>query len=132
MRDVIRARERESVIGCGRCMAPALRPLGFELDRQRELRIRWADGHTTTLPLALLRRQCPCAACRSERETETVGALPVVAAASVQRAKVTAVSAELIGQYALRIVWEDGHDTGIYDYELLRRLDPADAGQTSG
>lgn len=113
-------------------MSPTPRPLGFELDRQRELRIRWADGHETTLPLALLRRQCPCAACRSERETQASGALPVVATASEQRAKVTAVSAELVGQYALRLTWEDGHDTGIYDYELLRRLDPADAGPPRG
>jgi len=113
-------------------MSSAFRPIGFELDRQRELRIRWADGHQTILPLAVLRKGCPCAACRGERESQASGGLPVVPAAAAQRAKVTAVSAELVGQYALRIRWEDGHDTGIYDYELLRRLDPSSAGGLGG
>lgn len=34
----------------------------------------------------------------------------------------TAENVELVGRYALRILWRDGHQTGIYDYELLRRL----------
>ncbi len=35
---------------------------------------------------------------------------------------VDGAGAELVGQYGLRITWADGHDTGIYDYELLRSL----------
>jgi DUF971 family protein len=34
----------------------------------------------------------------------------------------TIVDAELVGRYALLIRWSDGHDTGIFDYELLRSL----------
>ena len=40
-----------------------------------------------------------------------------------------AESASLAGRYALRIVWADGHDTGIYDFPLLRRLSDADERQ---
>jgi DUF971 family protein len=43
-------------------------------------------------------------------------------AVSDPEAQVTARSAELVGHYGLRMVWNDGHDTGIYDYALLRRL----------
>jgi len=50
------------------------------------------------------------------------GGLPVVPGTAEQRRMATVASAELVGQYALRITWADGHDTGIYDYELLRSL----------
>jgi ATP-binding protein involved in chromosome partitioning len=33
----------------------------------------------------------------------------------------------LVGAYGLRIHWSDGHATGIYTFELLRRLPPTGA-----
>ncbi|MBY0260719.1 MAG: DUF971 domain-containing protein, partial [Phycisphaerales bacterium] len=39
-----------------------------------------------------------------------------------------AVSAEMVGNYALKIVFSDGHDTGIYSWGYLREIDPAVAG----
>ena len=35
---------------------------------------------------------------------------------------VTVDEAELVGRYALRIRWKDGHDSGVYDFALLRSL----------
>lgn len=29
---------------------------------------------------------------------------------------------ELVGRYAIRVAWADGHDTGLYEYGLLRRV----------
>lgn len=101
-------------------------PVDIELDRQRELRIRWADDHTSVLPLAVLRRECPCAACRDEREQKQRSkGLPIVAAGGKQAAMVAAESAELVGHYALRIHWQDGHSAGIYEFSRLRALDAA-------
>lgn len=40
---------------------------------------------------------------------------------------VTVESAELVGNYAVRFVWRDGHDTGIYEFRALRDLCPCDA-----
>jgi DUF971 family protein len=34
------------------------------------------------------------------------------------------VHAELVGNYAIRFRWSDGHDTGIFDFRFLRSLDP--------
>ena len=34
------------------------------------------------------------------------------------------VTVEPVGNYALRIVWNDGHDTGIYSYDHLRQICP--------
>jgi DUF971 family protein len=101
-------------------------PVQIELDRTRELRITWADGVRSRVPLAVLRRACPCAACRAQREAlRGSGGLPVVPAAAEQRGMALADTAELVGQYGLRITWKDGHSTGIYDYELLRSLERA-------
>jgi DUF971 family protein len=96
----------------------------LDLDRQRALRIRWADEHISVFPLAELRRACPCAACRTARQQErTAVGLPVVPAGPAAEDMVKAESAELVGNYALRIRWRDGHDVGIYDFSMLRALD---------
>jgi DUF971 family protein len=34
-----------------------------------------------------------------------------------------ATAVESVGRYALRVRFADGHDTGIYSFELLRELD---------
>ena len=106
----------------------AVYPVELDLDRRRGLRITWSDGRVSEFPVALLRRACPCATCRAAREEEArrpAGRLPVLGnpAAAVDAAVVS--GAELVGAYALRLRWQDGHDTGIYDFDLLRALDPA-------
>ncbi len=107
-------------------MDPSTQPLEIDLDRNRQLRIRWADERTSICPLALLRRSCPCAACRTAREREAHGGLPVVSANETQREMACALNAELVGNYALRLTWKDGHDSGIYDFALLRSMFPAE------
>jgi DUF971 family protein len=100
----------------------AARPVAIELDRTRELRIRWADGEASVYPLPQLRQLCPCASCRTERDSAAASMLPVVPPPEVQAAMVIAERIEVVGQYAIRITWKDGHDTGIYDYAMLRSL----------
>ncbi len=101
---------------------PAIQPREIDLDRARELRIRWGDGRECVYPLAMLRRACPCAGCRADREREAAGGLPVARPAVEQREMATVQSAELVGQYAMRLTWKDGHSTGIYDFAFLRSL----------
>lgn len=106
---------------------PEAQPVEINLSRTRHLRIRWADGHESVLPLAVLRRACPCASCRDERRKPLPGGgLPVIPDAAAQARMVAAERVELVGHYALRVVWQDGHDTGIYGFELLRALDEGD------
>ncbi|MCH8806523.1 MAG: DUF971 domain-containing protein [Planctomycetes bacterium] len=101
---------------------PAEQPLEIDLDRSKELRIKWADGHAGVLPLAELRRACPCATCRTAREERAKNPLHVIPADSDPMKMATARDAQLMGTYALRITWNDGHDTGIYNYGMLRAL----------
>lgn len=91
-----------------------------------ELAIRWSDGGESFIAMERLRRSCPCAGCNGERDI--MGNLykspekPLVE----QSFRLTGVSH--VGGYALQPIWGDGHSTGIYSFEYLRRLaEPADS-----
>lgn len=100
---------------------PVAVPRALNLIRDRELQVSWADGVESRISLERLRAACPCATCRALRDEQArnpLTVLPRAADAATSRAE----SASLAGRYALRVTWADGHDTGIYDFSLLRRL----------
>lgn len=98
-----------------------VQPADLDLDLQKQvLHITWQDGEISDLPLALLRKHCPCAACRTEKEQQSRTLLPVLKSAPAE--KIEASGGHLVGNYALQIDWSDGHNTGIYDFRYLRHL----------
>jgi DUF971 family protein len=100
------------------------RPTGLDLDlRAQVLRITWADGVGSGLPLSFLRRHCPCATCRTERQKRSGALLPILSASQSHSDGGTATGGHLVGNYAMQIDWADGHATGIYDFRFLRTLD---------
>lgn len=82
------------------------------------LRIEWSDGHTSLYGVRELRLACPCAQCVDER-TGVRRLDEASVPASVRPVRIVSV-----GRYAVQIVWNDLHQTGIYTFELLRRLCP--------
>lgn len=101
--------------------ADEAQPADLDLDlRQQVLRINWQDGAISKLPLALLRKHCPCAGCRTEKEQQSRTLLPVLKSAPAEM--IEASGGHLVGNYALQIDWSDGHNTGIYDFRYLRQL----------
>ena len=99
------------------------RPASIELG-DRELLISWQDGHRSSHALEDLRQQCPCANCREARGQphgpQLVGnELPIVTAASVHPTS-EAKGFDPVGRYGIKIKWADGHDAGIYTFEMLR------------
>jgi ATP-binding protein involved in chromosome partitioning len=92
------------------------------------LLISWADSSESQLSSEILRRQCPCAECR-ERRGDTSHAKPLIgkkrSLSIVQNTLEEQLGLETIwgvGQYAIGIRWSDGHDSGIYTFELLAEL----------
>ncbi len=83
---------------------------------EAELSIVWGDGKVSTYANRELRGQCPCAACVDEFTHERR-----VDAASVP-ADVRVLNVQPVGNYAVRLVWSDGHNTGLYSFEMLRAL----------
>jgi DUF971 family protein len=86
------------------------------------LRIQWADGHSSEFSLAWLRANCPCATCREERRERAESGGLVLQSGPPPSSQV--VGAELVGSYAMRIDWSDGHSTGIYPFAALRASCP--------
>jgi DUF971 family protein len=83
-----------------------------------QLMIEWDDGHRGAYRLQELRRHCPCAACSHESEGSRTGELlPVLTPGKNELRSIVPV-----GSYALQLEWGDGHRTGIYAFEFLRKI----------
>ena len=84
-----------------------------------ELAIRWNDGGESYVQLDRFRRACPCAECGGEPDVLGNISRPNV---SYTSASFELVGWQLIGGYALQPRWADGHHTGLYSFQYLRRL----------
>jgi len=79
-----------------------------------DLTIEWRDGLVAHYPLFYLRDSCPCAGCVDEVSgKKTLDPATIPSDIHIQKA-------EYVGNYALRITWSDGHDTGLYAFRALR------------
>jgi DUF971 family protein len=100
-------------------------PVHLDLKRDTALTVRWSDGTTSVYPIAYLRRMSPSADARQLREEMARNPLTVLpASAGRSSGPLTAEGAEMVGNYALRVRFSDGHDTGIYSWSYLREIDP--------
>lgn len=85
-----------------------------------ELAVRWDDGSESFVPLETLRRFCPCAACMGEQDifgnTYKAPERPYAANAF------QLVRYGEVGGYGMQPLWADGHGTGIFAWDYLRRL----------
>ncbi len=90
------------------------------------LRIVWADGHVSEYEPRRIRLVCPCAGCIDEYTHQ-----PLLDPSTVA-ADIMPVAIEYVGRYALKFTWPDGHDTGMYPWDLLRGICPCDECQGTG
>ena len=81
------------------------------------LRTTFSDDLVVEFPAAMLRGFCPCARCQGHGGGPPTWVEPASAAAT----RVENVTP--VGNYALCIVWGDGHDSGIHSFDVLRRMD---------
>lgn len=94
-------------------------PRRFAYDESgRALLVEWMDGEGNAISFAKLRLACPCALCQGELGRPGRFQLdPELHPGEDELADI-----QLVGNYGLKAVWADGHDTGIYRYEYLRNL----------
>ena len=98
-------------------------PVEIGRANEHDVRIRWQDGHESIYPARELRLSCPCAGCVDE----ITGQVRVIGTSIPQNVKPLKI--DLIGRYAISIQWSDGHNTGIYAFDRLRRMCPCCQGQ---
>ena len=80
------------------------------------LEVDWPDGRADAIPFRALRIACPCAACVSETTGKRL-LDPATVPADIRPEAVA-----LAGNYALRITWPGGHDTGLFTWPYLREI----------
>ena len=105
-------------------------PLHIAVSKSRGVTIDWSDGHKSEFSNAYLRDECPCASCTGAHGTEPQRSNYGVEAAApanpfqMFKPKLRMESIEEVGSYAIRIYWNDGHNTGIYSFDHLRDICP--------
>ncbi len=102
----------------------SLQPASIDLKKDRGLTVEWHDGTASYYSIEYLRRMSPSADMRQLREEIAKNPLTVLPDAP-SGGTVVATGAELVGNYAIRIRFSDGHSTGIYSWAYLREIDPA-------
>ncbi|HEU5115114.1 MAG TPA: DUF971 domain-containing protein [Isosphaeraceae bacterium] len=83
---------------------------------EQTLELTWPDGQVDRVPYRHIRAQCPCASCRNEWTGERI-----LDPATI-RPDLKLEGMESVGNYAVRLVWNDGHDSGLYTWEALRKI----------
>ena len=81
--------------------------------------LTWSDGHSAEVSYTYLRGFCPCAGCQGH------SAGPVVFHEASGEIRVNSI--EPVGNYAVSFHFSDGHATGIYRFEFLRKICPCEA-----
>ena len=85
-----------------------------------ELAIKWDDGGESFIKLETLRRCCPCAGCKGE--VDIMGNLYKNPELPLKPASFQLRSIANVGTYAVQFYWGDGHSTGLYSFDYLRRV----------
>jgi DUF971 family protein len=103
---------------------PSITPLKLDLKRDEKLEIHWQDGRVCVYSISLLRSKCPCAACKTVRQEDQQKKPLLQILPGNYSQPLSALSAELVGNYALKIEWSDNHGSGIYSFQYLRDICP--------
>lgn len=99
-----------------------LYPTALKLADDGRLLITWSDQVTKSYRVRELRDACPCATCREKRSAPAADpfALPLLSKVELEPLRIGGMKP--VGNYAYTISFSDGHDTGIFTFELLREL----------
>jgi DUF971 family protein len=99
-------------------------PEHIAISKSKGIKIDWKDGHHSEYGLTYLRDKCPCAGCTGAHGTAPRTPESEQPANPFQMFKpaLKMLGVEPVGNYAIRINWSDGHNSGIYSWEHLRHI----------
>lgn len=93
-------------------------PIALEKSNERTLKILWSDATFNEYDVRKLRFNCACAKCVNEWNGERIITLE-----SIPK-NMKPLKIDSVGNYAIKITWADGHDSGIYTYKNLKNILP--------
>lgn len=109
----------------------AILPTSIERTENNGLQIAWSDGEIRAYQAAELRDKCPCATCREKRSAKPepkaggmieLNVLSPAEAETISQGGVKVAGMNPVGSYAYNIEFSDGHNTGLFTFDLLRSL----------
>lgn len=104
---------------------PDIRPKNITLNREEKvLIIDWSAEESCRYPLSHLREACPCVECRGGHHNMGINNAPENLLVLKPARSYGVDDIQIVGNYALQFVWDDGHHTGIYTWEFLYYLCP--------
>jgi|TARA_B110000263_G_C15272402_1_gene494167 DUF971 family protein len=95
-------------------------PVHFDIKKEDGLHVDWNDQSASFYSCELLRKMSPSADSKATREDLQQNPLAILP--STSRGPITIEDAQLVGNYAIRFTFSDGHSTGIYTWDYLRSL----------
>ncbi len=97
-------------------------PTDLQIVEDNALLIKWSGRQRRRYSCRDLRDVCPCATCHEKRtgEQQAPTILPVLSAAEAEPLRIEGMKP--VGSYAYTIAFSDGHDTGIFSFDLLQQL----------
>jgi len=101
-------------------------PEHIAISKSKGIKIDWKDRHHSEYGLTYLRDKCPCAQCTGAhgtppRQPES-GQPQLNNPFPIFKPALKMLEVEQVGNYAIRISWSDGHNSGIYSYDHLRSI----------
>lgn len=94
-----------------------MKPNKIQSIENEYLLIYWDDGSKSKIRLMDLRKYCPCAICSENREHHQDWSHVFFTSSEL-----TITEIKIVGHYALNIIWADGHNTGIYEFDMLKKM----------
>ena len=88
--------------------------------KEKALAVKWDDGSESFVRLETLRRHCPCAGCKGE--VDVMGNLYKNPRKPLPSSAFELRRIAQVGGYAIQPIWGDGHATGLYSFEYLRKV----------
>jgi DUF971 family protein len=105
-------------------MDPRYTPKSVDVSNSDQLfTIVWGDGITSEYSLFGLRKNCPCVECRGGHDKMGRFEPELFRVKPTRTYKI--LKAEPVGNHALKITWDDGHNAGMYRWDLLRQMGDA-------
>ena len=92
-------------------------PKKIKVEDKKILYILWEDDSETRTPLVKLRKNCPCANCVTDTQKNPPNYIPLLSTAQL-----TLKDIKVVGAYAIQLIWQDGHNEGIYSFEFLKNI----------